>query len=211
MTGILIAAAVIIILFAVPLRAEAYIEYSGEGIGCGLVFRICGLRIRLPKNIRFKKKPKKDGAPGGTEPEETGESRAGMLIGFARENLTEVKELVYAVLEYMRKRLIKIRRLALKTVIGVGDAMETALIYGAEAAAVYNIVGIMDRHMRLKEHEIDLKPDFKKERLYIQFSADIRTNVFHTVVLAFIALRRALPLIAKLRAAVNGAEEDSSK
>lgn len=195
---LLIVIAALILALSVPVRQELYFEYSAGAVSANMWVRVLGIKLRRP---RKKLKRKSEGEEESDDTEKPGESggRVRKLILFVRENFPEIKELIYAVLEYMRKHLVKIKKLTLKTVIGVPDAMETAFLYGAESAFVYNVLGVMDRHMRLVRHETELSPDFKTPGFYVQFTADIRTNILHLLVLAVIALRRALPIIKKLK------------
>ncbi len=195
MVILLIVIAVILLAVSVPVRAELYFEYSAGGVSAEAGIKVLGIRLRMPR----KKTEQKSGGADDTDESEGRSDKVLKAVLFIRENFSELKELIYAVLEYMRKRLVKIKKLSLRTIIGVPDAMETALLYGAEAAFVYNVLGVMDRHMRLVHHETELKPDFKTPRFYVQFTADIRTNVFHLLVMAVLALRRALPIIKKMK------------
>lgn len=201
MIVLLIVIAVIAILLAVPIRAEIYFEYSAGGTSFTAGVKLLGIRLHMPRIKRTEPKTDSDDEP--EKEDQGGNSRIATAIGFIRENFTEIKELVYDILEYMRRHLIKIQKLTLSTVIGVPDAMETALLYGAEAAFVYNIVGVMDRHMRLVSHDIDLRTDYNEPRLYVQFTSDIRTNVYHMFAVTVIILRRALPLLKKMRKTIG--------
>ncbi len=200
MTAVIVsaaAAALIILILAVPVRAGFYVSYNNSDISKELYVKILGIRLkRLPQRGRKKRRSAEDGADGGGEPELSG---AEDVIRFIRDNLSEVKELIYAVLDRMFRRMIKIHLLSLRTVLGVSDAMETALLYGAEAAFVYNAVGAMDRHMRLKEHRIELKPDFDNSTVFVEFETIISANIYQLAVLGIIVLRKGVPLYKKLK------------
>ncbi len=199
MTAVIILAviaALVLLVFLIPVSASVYVSYNNSDISKELYLKILGIRLRRTKKDRRKGEESGGGEP---EPEKENGPSSEELIAFVRENLTDIKELIYAVLGYMFRHLIKIRLLSLRTVIGTDDAMETAMLYGAEAAFVYNVVGVMDRHMRLKEHRVDLKPDFNDPNIFIEFETIISTNIYHLAVLGIIAIRKGLPLYRKLR------------
>lgn len=185
--------AVIALILLIPIQCTAYLSYANDEFDEALDLKYGFFRLKLP---HFQQETEED--EGDAEP--AAEQKPGKLkrlISFVRGNFTEMKEALYAILGYLFRRAVKINKLAIKMVLGTSDAMETGLLYGAVAAFIYNAVGVMDRKMRLKEHEINLKPDFKTPHIFAEFEAIITTNLFNLAVLLVIFLRRGMPLLDK--------------
>lgn len=205
MTAIIIIAAVIAVfavLFSVPVSCGIYFRYD-HGIEQDIVFKYGFIRLRLPGR---KEKTKK------TEPEKPAKSEAKkkrggpapkLLITFARENKTRIKETVYAVLGYIFKRLIKINRLKIKLVLGLDDAMDTALVYGAAAGFIFNVLGVMDRKMRLGKHTTEIKPAFNDPHIFAEIEAKISTSIGRVLMLGIIGAWHILPLMIRLRKSIR--------
>lgn len=192
---IAVIAAAVALLLAVPLSMRVFIFYDVNDRYAGLTFRILGINIHKPKRKTNKQKEETH----QKEPETKSAGKTEEILSFARNNIEEIKDLVYDILGYMYKHLIRIKKLKLHLIIGTDDAMDTALIYGAVAAFVFNAVGVMDRHMRLISHDINIKPDFKKPNIFVEFEAIISTNIFHLIVLFIIAAVRGLKLLKKYK------------
>lgn len=149
--------------------------------------------MKLP--IRRRKEIQEDDT--GEDSTEAGEKSGGGIIRTVNkviENIELIKKMVINIVSYTLKHLIKIKDLMIRAEIGVDDAMQTALLYGAVSAAVYTAAGILDEHMRLTEHDIDLKADFNYPHIYAEIEAIISTNIFHLIVITAIAARYMLPL-----------------
>lgn len=192
---IAVIAAAVALLLAVPLSMRVFIFYDVKDRYAGLTFKISGISIHKPK----RKKQKQKEEPHQSEPEQKSADKTLEILSFAKNNIEDIKNLVYDVLEYVYKYLIKIKKLKVHLIVGTDDAMDTALIYGAVAAFVFNAVGVMDRHMRLKSHDINIKPDFKKTNIFVEFEAIISTNVFHLIILLIMAAIRGLKLLKKYK------------
>ena len=191
--------AVFAVLFTIPVSCEFYLRYSDE-IEKSLILKYGFIKIRMPKG-----KPEKKSAPQADRVKKKSDS-AKKLIGFGRENIKAVKDMIYAILGYMFKHLVTINRLRIKFVFGVDDAMETALIFGAVSAFVFNVIGVMDRKMRLKKHITEIKPAFDNPHIFAECEAKISTSIGRAIVLAIIALRHTVPLLIKFRKSNKGSD-----
>lgn len=198
---IAVIAAMIALLLLIPIKCRVYFRYDDEAETSFELF-YGFIRIRLPepkeKPEKDKKKEEKEDKP---EKEEKPKKKPdpNKLISLAWDNRDGIKRLIYAVLGYIFKHLIKINRLKIKLVIGVDDAMQTALIFGAASAFIFNVVGVMDKTMRLARHSTDLKPAFNDPHIFTEDEAVISTSIYHIIAVAVIALRYAVPLYMKFR------------
>ncbi len=197
--GVLIAAAAIaafiVIIMLIPVTFNIYFRYNNElekSISVKYGF------IRIPLRRGGGDKPDKPEPVGGAK-NKTGKLSASAAVEFVRREKERVLNMISAVLGYMFGWMIKIKKLNIKLVIGVEDAMDTALIFGSASAVIFNILGIIDNKTRLCEHNADIKPAFNNPHVFAELDAVICTNIFHAAALAVIALRHALPIYVRLK------------
>lgn len=198
----IIAAAVIIVLgiiFSIPIQCGILISYNDDGFETAFEVKYLFFNIpissdkeRAGKNKKSDKKPETD--------EKKSDGSVQDSISFVRENIDRLKNALYAILGYMFKRLIKIKYLGIDVEFGTDDAMNTALMFGSIAGFVYNVVGVMDKKMRLCRHSINMKPDFNNPHISAVVKAIITTSINSTIGLAVIALIHGLPLYRSFRA-----------
>lgn len=193
--------AVFAVIFSIPVSCEFYFRYNDEAEQ-SLILKYGFIKIGMPKG-----KLKKKTADNTEEKKEKKQSvSAKQIIAFGRGNIAPVKEMIYAVLGYMFKRLVKINKLRIKLVFGLDDAMETALIFGAISAFVFNVIGVMDRKMRLKKHITEIKPAFDDPHIFAECEMKISTSIGRAIVLALIALRHGIPIFYKFRKINKGSD-----
>ena len=198
--------AVFALLFSIPVSCDFYFRYNNE-IYQELSLRYGFIKIGIPEK-RQDPEDTKDNSKNPEKSKKT-EKKAGStkeIISFGRDNLKAVKETIYAVLGYMFKKAVKINKLKIKLVFGVDDAMETALIFGAVSAFIYNVIGVMDRNMRLKKHITEIRPAFNNPHIFAECGIKISTSIGRVVVLAIIALWHAVPLLIRYRKLNKGSD-----
>ncbi len=203
MGGLITAAVIAVVLAAVmliPIRLHVLISYSDSGAGLDFDIKYGFIRLRIGEKQEKSSGNDKRSAKKKDEnkPERHGKSFRENLI-FIRGSIGEIKELIYAVLNYIFKRLIKIKLLSIKLILGLDDAMNTALIYGAVSSFIFNALGVIDRKMRLVRHSEEIKPDFDNPHILAECEAIISTNIFHAIAVAVIALWHGVPLYRKYR------------
>lgn len=203
-----IIAAVIALLLLTPIRLRFWLTYNNEAEG-GLSLKY-GFIPLFSKDIPDEgggedkpeaKKPEKD-KKDGTEPgakKEKKQISPMEILGFAKRNMTAIKRLIGAVLKFVLTRSIKLDRLRLRLVMGVDDAMNTAMIFGAASALVFNTVGLIDRHMRLGSHSINIKPAFNEPHIFADIETVVSTCIFNLLAIVAIALWHAAPIAWRFR------------
>lgn len=192
--------AVMIFLSLIPIRLNLYFRYN-NGATHSLSLRYGFIRINLPRGDK-KKEEKPQLNEAEAKPKEKRNQAApkpGEIIAFVFDNRAAIKKMIYSVLGYMFKRAIKINKLKIKLVTGVEDAMQTALIFGAESAFIFNTIGALDKLMRIDKHSIDLKPAFNNPHIFAETEDELSTNIFNVLAIAVIALRHAIPLYFRFR------------
>ncbi|MCH5211978.1 MAG: DUF2953 domain-containing protein [Oscillospiraceae bacterium] len=207
MTALIVIAiiiAVFAILFSIPISCRFYFRYHNEieqdfSLKYGFI-RIGGpKKDRQPDKKETVQKDKTDKKEKNKEDKKENKKAVSPkdIIAFVRENISAIKETIYAVLGYMFKRMVKINKLRIKLVLGVDDAMETALIFGAASAFIFNVIGVMDRKMRLKKHITEIKPAFDDPHIFAETEIKLSTSIGRIIMLAIIALRHSVPLLIK--------------
>lgn len=202
---IAIIAAVLLLIMLLPVRLRIYLIYDGNGFGKRIQLNFAFIRL-LPKKVKrvidveAREKEKEDKKP---EKPKTNKINKNDIFLIVKENVGEIKELIYSVLNYCFKRFIKIKRLNTRLEIGFDDAMQTALVFGAVAGFVYNVVGVADRRLRLVSHGEDLKPDFNNPHIFAEFESILSTNIFHAVAVLGIIARHGVPIWLKSRRTVK--------
>lgn len=195
--------AVLTLIMLMPISLHVLVSYSDEGAGVDFNIKYGPLRLTAAMSEIKEKASKNRG--GAEEPENRAAKHNKRKksfkenFEFIRLNIDDIKELIYAVLNYLFKRLIKIKKLSVELILGLDDAMNTALVYGAAAAFIYNAVGVMDKKMRLGRHSENVLPDFNNPHIFAELEAIISTNIFHAAVLGLIALRHGVGIYRKYR------------
>lgn len=204
----LIVIAVIAVVFAfillLPIRFRVFFKYNDNGIQSDISLKY-GVLTVFPRGKKTGGNTRKDGS-GKTKEKP---SYLKMLPGFFMKNRQDVKTFITSVTKRLLSKTLKVDRLYINAVLGFSDAMDTGLIYGAVSGTVYNIAGLMDRRMRLKKHDITLKPDFNEPHIFAETEVIISTNGLNTALLAVTALVRAVPLYKKLKEMIG--ENDNGK
>ncbi len=192
---ILISAAVVALILFIPISFRVLLSYNDDGIKSDMLLRYGFVKIKIPHS---EKGEKKHGEEKSEEAVQEKQALIKILPGFIFENRSEIKKCLTAVIGRLLTKTVWVDRLYINAELGFDDAMNTGLIYGALSGTVYNIAGLMDRRMRLKKHDITLKPDFNTPHITAELEAVISTNIFNAIVIAVVALIRVLPLYKKL-------------
>lgn len=192
--------AILIIILLIPFKGRVYIKYDNNDIDCNFELYLFFIRIKLPHGKR--KQDDADKSHKSEQKTEDNKNKGGKIWGAIKtvtDNLPQIKKIISAILGYIFKHLIKIKEFAVHAEIGVDDAMNTALIYGALSGFVYNILGIMDEYMRLKKYDVDIKPDFNIPHIRAEVKAILSTNILHLIILTIIAAIYIVPLWLKIK------------
>ncbi len=205
MTGLIITLCVIAVLALatlLPISVRFYLQYNVDVEGILVVkytmFPIFTMMIP-PEETEKEKKPEKPKKPKQYDKERKLKDTKKRIdikevLGFLYRNRSGIKRTIVEVLHYTITRSIKIKMLKLRLVMGVEDAMDTAMIYGAASGVIFNIVGLLDRHMRLGRHDVNIKPAFNEPHIFAETDVVVSTCIFNFLVIGAIAIRYATPI-----------------
>lgn len=199
---ILVIIAIIAMLLFVPVRIKIYAKYENSKF-------VHDYKIKYGFVTLKQKRKKKRDTKQETEKKQTDKKKMPVMsvIRFVKSNAELVKRLIRDVLGYTTKKLVCFEKFKLTATLGTDDAMDTALSYGGASAFLYNAVGFMERSIRMKNIAVDFKPDFTEPKIFIEFESIIKTKIYNVAGLAFIAIRRAMPLWKK-RGEINNGKSD---
>ena len=196
---ILIIIAFIALLLHIPVRIKVYAKYENREFINDYIIKYGFITIKKRKTKEKKDVPRKE--EKADKKEKTSPLNT---IKFIKENIDEIKCLVTDVVGYTTKKLIRFESFLLDACVGTDDAMNTALIYGGASAFIYNAVGVLERNVKMNGIRINFQPDFTESKIFIEFQCIIKTRIHNVLGWAFLALRRALPILKKRGEMKNG-------
>lgn len=202
---ILIILSVIALIGFIPLRMRVYIKYENREMTKTYVIKYGFLKI-IDSNKRKRKSKSKNKIKDDDNKSDKPKNKKSPsdVIAFAKNNSEHIKRLVNDVVKYIAKKLVRVEKLRIDARIGTDDAMNTALIYGASSAFLYNTIGVMDKHTKILGIDIKYTPNFNEPEIFVEFESIIKTKLHNVFMLALIALLRVWPIIKKRGDLKNG-------
>ena len=110
--------------------------------------------------------------------EEIVDSHSGQS-SFVRRFISQLRSLVMLLSE--ARKVVKIRCLELKLILGGDDPCDVALSYGATAAAVWNLLGALDRLFVIRKRNVDIGCDFEAANTLVMARLDFTLPVYRLV------------------------------
>lgn len=191
----IIIVAVFIVILLIPISVRVFIKFEDKALGNSLNLKYGFITLIDTDKKKPKEKPQKETKEETLDDKPKKDKKP--LIKKLWQRRSYVKKLIISVVGYITKHLIKIKKLRIKGVLGLSDAAATGVVYGGTSAFMYNLIGAVDKVIKVEGIEIDYKPDFNNEVIFIEFESIIRTNIYHILALGIIALVRAIPIIRK--------------
>ncbi len=192
----IIIVAIFIAILLIPISVRVFIKFEDKALGNSIVVKYWFITLIDTDKKKPKEKPQKETKEEpATESNEKKDKKP--LIKKLWQRRSYVKKLIISVVGYITKHLIKIKKLRIKGMLGLSDAAATGVVYGGTSAFMYNLIGAVDKVIKVQGVDIDYKPDFNNEVIFIEFESIIRTNIYHILALGIIALVRAIPIIRK--------------
>lgn len=96
--------------------------------------------------------------------------------------------------EYILKHGVVINDLNISGQIGTGDPMYTGIVWGGVSAVIYNAAAALYRYGKLKNKDINISPNFEEMTFCAGVYIQIRTNIWHMIVMVV----KALPIGIKI-------------
>ena len=191
----LIIIALIMILFSVHIKAKLCFSVGGDNT------------IELQYGfLKFSIFPKKAGREiveeaeeeAGEKPEKPKKQKdIKKLLRLLKAIYKDLKNGLFKILGYIIKRAVTIHELNISADYGFDDPMKTGMATGAANAAVYNIIGLLHRHMKLENWSVSINPDFNEEKLKAGVYCVLGTNVWHILALGGIFIGIAVKILYK--------------
>lgn len=193
MTGLyiaMIAAAIIGLALVIPIKAVISFALSSDENEMTIRYLFFKLNI-------YPAKPKQETEEqdGEEKPKKDKSSFAGSVWVSRSEIKWGLSKLLY----YIIKHAIIIKELNISARFGFDNPMNTGLAAGAANAAVYNVIGLLDRHARLKKWSVELNPDFDEQCLRAGVYCRLHTRAAHIFPLAVVLLRTYIKIKAKTK------------
>lgn len=198
MTGLYIAMIIIAVIgLIILIPVTAVISFALNGSENEIIIRYLFFKLKLYPAEEKKKKSKKTD-PEEKEPDGKKKDIKG-YIRTVRVSWDEIMQGVSKLLQYVVKRAITVSELNISAEFGLENPMNTGLAAGAANAAVYNVIGLLDRHAKLKKWSVDLRPDFDEPRMEAGVYCRLRTRIAHI----FPLLAILLTTFIKIRSRIN--------
>ena len=105
-----------------------------------------------------------------------------------------LKKDILNLLDYIICHAIKIKELNVSSKFGTGNPMYTGIATGAVNAGVYNIVGWIDRRMKLEKWDVSLDADFNNACLDMDIYCKLRTNCLYVLTIGFKTVKVVLKI-----------------
>lgn len=199
MTGFYIAMIIIAIIgLIILLPITAVISFSVNSDENEITIRYLFLKLKILPAGEKKDKPKPK------EDEEKPKKDNKGIVSTVWVSRSEIKWGVSKLLYYVIHNAIIVKELNISAQFGFDNPMNTGLASGALNAVVYNIVGLLDRHARLKKWSVDLKPDFDNTCMMAGVYCRLQTRIAHVFPLVMILLRTFI----KIKIKTNGGKKN---
>ena len=109
-------------------------------------------------------------------PAEGGAGKPGSML---ERFISQMKSLLMLLSE--ARRVVRVRRLDLKIVLGGDDPCDLALLYGSASAALWNLLAALERLFVIKKRDVQMLCDFDAAETKIDARIDIVLPVFRLV------------------------------
>ena len=164
MIGLIIAAALIVLLAVLPVGLNA--TYNSDGALAYLYFGV--LRFRIYPKDNSKKKRNSNQLENFETVKKNRQKSGGNLSDFY-----ELLKLVFELLSDFRKKLI-IKNLKLKWILCGGDPCDLSINYGRSCAAIGSILPHLERFFVIKNRDVEVECSFTAEQTLIDANVDMK-------------------------------------
>lgn len=188
----LIILAVIGLIILIPIRAV--ISFAADDAENEIIIRYAFLKFKI-----YPGKPEEEAGEAETEEKPKRNIDIQSYLGAAWKLREDIKKGITKLLYYTIRHAVIINELNISGRFGFKDAMQTALAAGWINAAVYNVIGLLDRSARLRKWNVSLEPDFEKPCVKAGVYCVVSTNIAHMTVLGVILLKAYLRIRRKIK------------
>lgn len=190
---ILAVVAVIMILLLIP--ADCFFEFSYNKESNGwVIIKYAFLKFNIYPNKKLEKKVERDEKNVDKDIKKEEETGALGIITFIKEVYKQLKKDILNLFDYILCHAIKIKELNISSKFGTGNPMYTGILTGSINAGIYNIIGWIDREMKLDKWNVALDSDFDKACLEFGVYCRLRTNCLYILAIGLKAIKVILKI-----------------
>ncbi len=205
MTGLYIALIIIALLgLLILLPITAVIAFAAKSDENEITIRYLFFKLKI-----FPAGEKKEKKETGEKEEKPKKDKKG-VVNQVWVSRSELKWGLEKLLVYIMKHAIIVKELNISARFGFDNPMTTGLAAGAANGLVYNIIGLLDRHARLKKWSVNLEPDFNEPCMEAGVYCRLHTRIAHIFPLAVIFLRAYLKIKNKMKTNNGGEKNEQS-
>ena len=192
----LIIIALLMILFSIHIKVRLCFSVDGDNT---IELRYGFLKFRILPKKAGKEIVEEVEEEAGEKPEKPKKKQdVKKLLRILKAVYKDLKNGLFKILGYIIKRAVTIHELNISADYGFDDPMKTGMATGAANAAVYNIIGLLNKNMKLKKWSVSLNPDFNEEKMKAGVYAVLGTNVLHILALGGILTSTAVKILYKV-------------
>ncbi len=205
MTWLIVLAAVIIgllLIGKIPIDFFACLEYHESKAETKMYLSIFGIKIRLGSEENYYENPDKEEKP---EPEKKPKEPR-ITVRSLWDNRSKLIELwryikadIGKLLKYLLTKLITVKRLNIRAVLGLGKASDTALATGAANGVIYNVIALLYNNDMLDKFDVYIQPDFDNQRIDAELECTARIRVGHIMRVAGMAVKIFIKALVKYK------------
>ncbi len=182
--------AILLILSLLPARCIFLINSDGSSIDIKYAF----FKFHLYPSSKTGRGVVKDEEKKTASETKASEGKKNQF-NILRNMLDDIIKYAKRIIKYIFHNAITIEKLNISAHIGTGDPADTGIICGGAYASVFGVLGFLSKHTKLKEHSVDISPDFDNTVISGGLYAILRTRIAHILIL----LTMVLKLIGKYK------------
>lgn len=191
---ILAVVAVIMLLLLIPADCILEFSYNNKENNGSIIIKYAFLKFRIFPNDKVEKEVETEEETTEKEEEEKEKSDTLGIITLIKEVYKQLKKDILNLLDYIICHAIKIKELNISSKFGTGNPMYTGIATGTVNAGVYNIVGWIDRRMKLEKWNVSLDADFNNACLDMGVYCKLRTSCLYVLTIGLKTVKVVLKI-----------------
>ena len=191
---ILAVVAVIMLLLLIPADCILEFSYNNKENNGAVMIKYAFLKFKIFPNDKVEEEVEKEEETTDNEKEKKEKTDTLGIITLIKEVYKQLKKDILNLLDYIICHAIKIKELNVSSKFGTGNPMYTGIATGAVNAGVYNIVGWIDRRMKLEKWNVSLDADFNNACLDMGVYCRLRTSCLYVLTIGFKAVKVVLKI-----------------
>lgn len=169
---------ILLIISLIPIDAVLTVSYSDGFEGAELFVKFLFIKIPVfPKEHTEEKVSKEQSDEKSTE--EKPKRNMTKSVKKIYNLLTELSGDISKIVSMLISHTIGIKNFVVEARIGTEDAMVTGLAVGAANGFIYNLLGLMDNSMKLKQFSVSIEPDWNNKLIDAGAYIKLYTNIFN--------------------------------